>query len=273
MKSLLPLLLLASLPALVRAETRTDLVYGTAAGESLKLDLSVPDEDGPFPVCILVHGGGWTRGDKQKQVRPLFAPLTAAGYAWVSINYRLAPAHKYPGSVEDVETAIRWVRAHAGQYHLDALRIALIGESAGGHLVALVGTQAKDDTRVAAVVPFYAPTDLEAGIAAAKGKLSPAASSYFGVTEDNPDTRKLLRGASPLTHVRPGLPPFLLVHGTADQLVPYEQSVNFLARLKAAKVPAELITVQNGRHGMAAWDQLGSDYAAQVVAWLNKTLK
>jgi alpha-L-fucosidase 2 len=273
MKPLRLLLMLASLASLARAETKTDIEYGTAAGESLKLDISVPDEDGPFPVCILVHGGGWTNGDKQKQVKPLFAPLTAAGYAWVSINYRLAPAHKYPGSVEDVETAIRWVKAHAAQYKLDALRIALIGESAGGHLVALVGTQAKDDLRVAAVVPFYAPTDLVAGLTGGQGKPSPNASSYFGVTGDNETSRKLLHDASPITYVRPGLSPFLLLHGTADQLVAYDQSVKFLAKLQEAKVSAELITIKDGPHGMAKWDKLGSDYATQVVAWLNKTLK
>lgn len=267
------LLFLVLLSPVIRAETQTDLEYGKAAGESLKLDLRVPDEDGPFPVCILVHGGGWSKGDKQKQVKPLFAPLTAAGFAWVSINYRLAPAHKYPDSVEDLETAIRWVKAHAGQYHLDAMRIALIGESAGGHLVALVGTQAKEDLRVAAVVPFYAPTDLVTALAAEKGNPSPAAAAYFGVSEDNDATRKLLREASPMTYVKPGLPPFLLLHGTADQLVPYDQSVKFLAKLKAAKVAAELITIQDGRHGMANWEKLNSDYAKQVVAWLNQTLK
>ncbi|MDB6114415.1 MAG: Alpha/beta hydrolase fold-3 domain protein [Lacunisphaera sp.] len=273
LKSLRLLLLLAALTAFARAETRTDIEYGTAAGESLKLDLSVPDEDGPFPVCILVHGGGWSKGDKQKQVKPLFEPLSRAGYAWVSINYRLAPAHKYPGSVEDVETAIRWVKAHAAQYKLDPLRIALIGESAGGHLVALVGTQAKPDLRVAAVVPFYAPTDLATALAGETGKPSPNASAYFGVTADNPAARKLLHDASPITYVHPGLPPFLLLHGTADQLVPYDQSVKFLAKLREAKVSAELITIKDGPHGMAKWEKLDSDYARQVVAWLNKILK
>jgi acetyl esterase len=270
MKSLRWLLLLALLVPAVQAGLQTDLEYGKAAGESLKLDLFVPDEDGPFPVCILVHGGGWTKGDKARLVKPLFEPLGKAGYAWVSINYRLAPAHKYPASVEDVETAIRWVKAHAAQYHLDVLRIALIGESAGGHLVALAGTRAQDDTRVAAVVPFYAPTNL---VSEGDGPLNPTLAAYFGVTQNNDDTRKLLHEASPLTHVHPGLPPFLLVHGTADQLVDYDQSIKFQAALRAAHVPCELITVKDGRHGMANWAKLDSGYEKQVIAWLDQKLK
>ncbi len=114
------------------ANVRLDLTYGIAGGEELKLDISVPEGKGPFPVCILVHGGGFTREDKQKQPKHLFKPLSDAGYAWVSINYRLAPTYKYPSSVEDLETAIRWVKAHAAEYHFDRSRIVLIGESAGG---------------------------------------------------------------------------------------------------------------------------------------------
>jgi len=258
---------------LVRAEDKSDLTYGTAAGEEQKLDLSVPDGPGPFPVCILVHGGYFERGDKQKQVKPLFAPLAKAGFAWVSINYRLAPAHKYPGSVEDLETAIRWVKAHAAEYRFDDSRIVLIGESAGAYLVNFVGTCNREDTRVAAVVPFYGPADLVVRFEASKGNLSTSFPNYFGVSEDNEATRKLLTEASPATYVRPGLPPFLLLHGNKDETVPYEQSVNFCAKLKAAGVPAELITIEGGGHGMGGWSKLNSDYIAQLVLWLKKTLK
>jgi len=258
---------------LARAEDETDLTYGTAAGEELKLDLSVPEGAGPFPVCILVHGGGFERGDKQKQPKHWFAPLSAAGYAWVSINYRLAPAHKYPGSVEDVVTAIRWVKAHAKEHCLDPSRIVLIGESAGGYLVNKVGTMNQEDARVAAVVSFYGAADLLFRLKSSNGKPSITFSNYFGVTEDNEATRKFLVEASPATHIRPGLPPFLLIHGNKDKTVPYEQSVKFFAKLKAAGVPAEFITIEGGGHGMSSWSKLNSDYATQLVAWLNKTLK
>jgi alpha-L-fucosidase 2 len=263
----------ALLGSVTRAEDKLDFTYGTAAGEELKLDLSVPDGTGPFPVCILVHGGGFERGDKQKQPKHWFAPLSDAGYAWVSINYRLAPAHKYPGSVEDLKTAVRWVKSHAADYRFDPARIVLIGESAGGYLVNMVGVKNEEDTRVAAVVSFYGAADLPFRLKSSNGKPSITFSNYFGVTEDNEVTRKFLVEASPATHVRPGLPPFLLIHGNKDETVPYEQSVNFFAKLKAAGVPAEFITIEGGGHGMSSWRQLNSDYTAQLVKWLNRTLK
>ncbi len=255
------------------AEDRLDVTYGTAAGEELKLDLSVPEGSGPFPVCILVHGGGFEKGDKQQQPKHLFAPLMEAGYAWVSINYRLAPKHKYPGSVEDVETAIRWVKGNASEYRFDPERIVLIGESAGGYLVNMVGAKNGEDTRVAAVVSFYGAADLLLRFNASNGKPSTAFVNYFGVSEDNEATRKFLVDASPATYVRPGLPPFLLLHGNKDERVPYEQSVNFYAKLKAAGVPAEFITIEGGGHGISGWNKLNSDYIAQLLAWLRMTLK
>ncbi len=272
-KAFLILLSLALASVSLRADEKLDLTYGTAAGEELKLDLSVPDGSGPFPVCILVHGGGFEKGDKQKQVKPLFAPLLEAGYAWVSINYRLAPKHKYPGSVEDLETAIRWVKANAAQYRFDPARIVLIGESAGGYLVNRVGTKNEESTRVAGVVSFYGAADLLFRLTSSNGKPSTSFTNYFGVSEDNEATRKFLVEASPATYVRPGLPSFLLLHGNKDDRVPYEQSVNFYAKLKAAGVPAEFITIEGGGHGMGGWGKLNSDYIAQVLSWLNKIPK
>jgi alpha-L-fucosidase 2 len=257
--------------AVTYALEQADVIYGAAAGEELKLDLSLPDGPGPFPICLHVHGGGFVKGDKQKKFKPLFAALTEAGYAWVSINYRLAPAHKYPGSVEDLETAVRWVKAHAQEYRFDPDRIVLIGESAGGYLVNLVGAQNKEDTRVAAVVSFYGPADMNAMYQ--PEQIRPGGANYFGVTEDNQAARKLLAEASPATYVRPGLPPFLLLHGNADNRIRYRQSVDFLDRLKKAGVPSELITIEGGGHGMGGWAKMGSDYIAQLIAWLNKTLK
>jgi acetyl esterase len=108
----LPLLLLA-VPA--RAEQKTDIVFATVGGTPLTLDAFVPEGAGPFPTCILVHGGGFTKGDKTAFIKPLFEPLSKAGFTWFSINYRLAPQHRFPACVEDVETAIRWVKAHAAE--------------------------------------------------------------------------------------------------------------------------------------------------------------
>jgi len=257
----------------VNAQSKSDLIYGIANGEELKLDLSIPNGTGPFPVCILVHGGSFVTGDKQKQVKPLFEPLNNAGYAWVSINYRLAPLHKYPGSVEDVETSIRWVKQHASEYHFDPNRIVLIGESAGGYLVSIVGTRNKVETRVAAVVSFYGASDLVDRLESSKGNINKIYADYFGITEYTPAAKKLLIEASPVTYVRPGLPPFLLLHGDEDARVPYKQSVIFYEKLKANNVPTEFITIKGGGHGMGGWAKLGSDFSTQVLMWLNKTIK
>ncbi|MBP7142434.1 MAG: alpha/beta hydrolase [Opitutaceae bacterium] len=257
------------LPSAPKATTKSDLTYGTAGGMDLKLDLSVPVGSGPFPTAILVHGGGWAKGDKARQVAPLFEPLSHAGFAWVSINYRLAPEHQYPGSVEDVETAIRWVKSHAAEYRFDPRRIALIGESAGGHLVALVATRGSAGCEVAAVVPVYAPTNL---VVETSQKIPASIAAYFGVTEVNPASLALLREASPLYHVRRGLPPFLLLHGTVDKLVDHEQSIVFQKALREAGVTCDLISVRDGGHGMNSWDKNKLVYKDALIAWLNQHL-
>src|SRR5216683_5043170 len=135
----LPIIVVLSLHA--RAAELKDVVYAAVNGARLTLDAHVPDGAGPFPAAILVHGGGWVAGDKEQYITYIFEPLSNAGFAWFSINYRLAPNYTFPADAEDVEEAIRWVKAKAAKYHVDASRIALIGESAGGHLVSFVGAR------------------------------------------------------------------------------------------------------------------------------------
>src|SRR5690242_9589199 len=130
---------------------RKDVEYGRPGGTPLLLDLHVPDGAGPFPAAILVHGGGFDQGSKSTNVRPLFEPLASAGFAWFSIDYRMAPEFRFPQAKEDMATAIQWVKAHAGEYHVDARKIVLIGESAGGFLVNYAGTHETPQTKVAAV--------------------------------------------------------------------------------------------------------------------------
>jgi alpha-L-fucosidase 2 len=242
------------------------------ASVSLTLDAFVPEGPGPFPTCILVHGGGFVRGDKQTYIKPLFAPLSAAGFTWFTINYRLAPEHRWPACAEDVETAVRWVKSHAKEYKVDASRIALIGESAGGHLVSYVGARSGKELGLAAVVPFYAPHDLEFQVKS-RNALGESMQGLFGLTELNDDAWKRLQGASPSTYVRAGMPPYLLIHGDKDQQVPYAQSTRFQEQMKAAGNSCELITIAEGAHGMGGWDKLGSNYQSQLVVWLRKTLR
>jgi acetyl esterase/lipase len=242
-----------------------------AGGESLRLDACVPPGRGPFPAVLLVHGGGWSGGDRTRAARPLLEPLTRAGVAWLSIGYRLAPKHHYPAPVEDVEAASRWAKAHASRLRIDPQRIALFGESAGGHLVAATAVRMKEDTRLAAVVALFAPVDLESDTER-RGGLSASLQGLLGRAALDEATRSLLREASPIRHVRPGLPPFLLVHGTADMSVPYEQSPRFQKALREAGVPCDLVTVPDGTHGTSRWDGLAPGWRDEVVAWIAKTL-
>ncbi|HTZ21090.1 MAG TPA: alpha/beta hydrolase [Opitutaceae bacterium] len=282
MRTVLPSLLLGLLlgAGLARGEARllTDIEYGRADGESLRLDVSVPEGAGPFPVAILVHGGGWSGGDKRgaekpgssADISPWFAPLTTAQFTWFSINYRLAPAHRWPACFEDVQTAIRWVKAHAAEYHGDPRRIALFGHSAGGHLVCLAAVLAKEDTRVQAVVGFAPVTDFEQELPM-RGGLSIALQNLHGRPKEmTPGALALLRETSPINHVQPGLPPFLLVHGDADKSVPYQQSLNFQARLKANGVPCDLFTIPGAPHRFTEWSKIDATYSDRMIAWLRK---
>jgi|GEM_PF-962053 len=271
------LLILTGIPTSPAAEAvlpplRTDIEFAKVGEVSLALDAFVPDGAGPFPTCILVHGGGFVRGDKQNYIKPLFEPLGNAGFAWFTINYRLAPQHRWPACAEDVETAIRWVKSHAKEFKVDVTRIALIGESAGGHLVSWVGTRAKEDTHVAAVVPFYAPHDLELQVKH-RNMLGDSMTALLGLTELNDDAWKRLREVSPSSYVHKGMPPFLLIHGDKDPTVPFEQSTRFQKQMKDLGNQCDLITIPEGVHGMGGWDKLGSDYRDKLIAWLDATMK
>lgn len=269
----------ATPPATTRpASTVTkDVVYGEVGGVKLRLDASVPAGSGPFPAVVLVHGGAWKYGDKNNFVS-LFDPLTHAGYAWFSINYRLAPKHPFPACADDVETAMKWVKQHAKDYNIDPDRVALLGESAGGHLVELVAARSDKDSaaRPAAVVAMYAPSDLPALAVSAEAHgmvIGPILAAVFGRDTLDEKTQQLLRDASPLTYVKAGLPPFLLLHGTADQLVPMSQSTAFQTACRAVGVPCDLVTVKGGPHGMVMWNLIDPSYKAKIVDFLDSKLK
>jgi alpha-L-fucosidase 2 len=280
MKPFLSLALLA-LPALVVAtELKKDIEYGRAGDVRLLLDASVPDGPGPFPVAILVHGGGWSNGDKagsdkpgdSADITPWFEPLTAAHFTWFSLNYRLAPQHRWPACLEDVQTAIRWVKAHAAEFKGDPRRIALFGHSAGGHLVCLAAVLAAEDTRVQAVVGFAPVTNHEQDLPQ-RGGLSPSLQKLLDRPKEvTAESRAMLREISPLNHVRPGLPPFLLIHGDADKSVPLPQSLDFQAALRTTGNVCDLITIKGAPHRLLTWDQFDPGYRDRVIAWLRQHL-
>jgi len=277
-----PLLaLLVALTASGSAATlKKDIEYGSAGGMRLLLDASVPDGQGPFPVAILIHGGGWGSGDKSgtdvpnsgADITPWFAPLTEANFTWFSINYRLAPASRWPACFDDVQTAIRWVKAHAAEFKGDPGRIVLFGHSAGGHLAFLSGVLSDEATRVQAVVGFAPVTDFEFDLQA-RGGLSTALQNLLGrPKEATPESLARLREISPINRVRAGLPPFLILQGDADKTVPMQATVNFRDKLVAAGNTCDFWVIPRAPHRLKPWIECDPTYPGRLVAWLRQKL-
>ncbi len=266
---------------------KKDVEYAKPGGSPLLLDLHVPDGAGPFPAAILVHGGGFDQGSKSTNVRPLFEPLANAGFAWFSIDYRLAPEAHMPEAVEDVRSAIEWVKANAAKYHVDVSKLALIGESAGGFLVNYVGTHETPQSTIAAVVDFYGPSDY--GKLALLRRDHPerfnmvsinrhAANGggihFFGAQALDEEGLTKLHAISPIAAVHKGMPPFLCIHGTKDDQVSYDQSTGFCGAIQAVGTDCQLITVDGGGHGMSNWRAPEMQHwKPEMIAWLTKTLK
>ncbi|HZS57393.1 MAG TPA: alpha/beta hydrolase [Bryobacteraceae bacterium] len=269
------------------AVDQKDVEYANHNGKALLLDLHVPDGPGPFPAAILVHGGGFDGGSKSTNVRPLFQPLADAGFAWFSIDYRLAPEAHLPQAVEDVRSAIEWVKAHATTYHVDANKLALIGESAGGFLVNYTGTRETPATKVAAVVDFYGPSEYgklallrrehpeQFDMANINGHAAHGGGiHYMGVDELNDAGLAKLHQESPIGAVHKGMPPFLVIAGNKDDQVAYSQSREFCEAIRKVDTGCELITIEGGGHGMSRWkDADMQHWKPEMIAWLKKTLR
>ena len=267
------------------AMDQRDVEYGHPGAKSLLMDLHVPDGPGPFPAAILIHGGGFDEGSRVN-MRNL-GGLTEAGFAWFSIDYRMAPEFKFFDTREDVSAAIRFVKANAAKYHVDVSKIALIGESAGGLLVNYAGTHEAPDTKVAAVVDLYGPVDY--------GKLleqrrdhperfnmtsinrhanNGGGMHFFGVDVLDDAGLAKLWSLAPIAGVHKGMPPFLCIHGTKDDQVPFEQSPAMCEAMHKVGVSCELITVEGGGHGTSSWKAPEQQHwKPEMIAWLKKTLR
>ena len=283
---ILPLIAISG-AALFAAVDQKGVEFAHPGAHPLLLDLHIPDGAGPFPAAILIHGGGFDGGSRGTNVAPLFEPLTGAGFAWFTIDYRLAPEAHFPEAIADVNSAIRWVKAHAAEYRLDGRKIAIVGESAGGYLVNYAGTHETPETSVAAVVDFYGP--IEYGKLALERRDHPekfnmdtikrhAANGggiyFFGVDRLDAAGLAKLHEMSPIAGVHEGMPPFLCIHGTKDDQVSYEQSTAMCDTMHKVGAACELITIEGGGHGMGGWRAPEMQHwKAEMIAWLRKTLQ
>jgi acetyl esterase/lipase len=240
-----------------------DIAYAGTDNPRQRLDVLLPKDaqpERPLPVVVFIHGGGWRGGDKRGGLNRL-APLVASGqYAGVSVGYRLTDEASWPAQIYDCKAAIRWIRTNAAKYGFDPQRIGVMGTSAGGHLVAMLGTSGgvkelegdlgphRDaDSRVQCVVDFFGPADLlTMGSNTTAAPNSPVALLIGGSLQEKAD---VARQASPVTYVTPDDPPFLMIHGTEDRTVPYAQSEKLHAALLKAGVSSILLKVEGGGHG------------------------
>lgn len=250
-----------------------DVEYARPDGMSLRFDAAIPPGPGPFPAAVIVHGGAWVRGDKRIDVAPLFEPLADAGIAWFSISYRLVTdPMQFGTAIDDVEDAVRYLKAHAAEYRIDPNRMALVGESAGGQLAAMAALNAPD-LGIKAVVALYTPTDLVA--LAKSSKLTPEAirAAMRGTPWEGLIVARLTE-LSPIEHVHRGMPPFLFIHGTADTLVPFEQSSRMCERMKSAGASCEVYPVPGAGHGIRWWESgpNATAYKRRMVGWLKAQL-
>jgi alpha-L-fucosidase 2 len=245
----------------VQTRLRKHVLFDEKA--SLHLDAWIPEGPGPFPAVILAHGGGWEAGDRVTYITPLFEPLARAGFAWFSIDYRLTPLVDHPAQLDDLRSAIAWVRREAPRLNVDAARLAILGESASGQMALQV---AEEDRGLAGVVSFYGVYDFLPLVKDASPRSLLARLFRRTVLDD--ESRRVMRQYSPLHHVQPGMPPVLLVHGTNEEL--WEQGVGMARALQDKGVPHELVKLDGAPHGMENWEGrpewLG--YKARVVAWL-----
>lgn len=257
-----------------------NLEFARTEEKALLLDLYVPEEPaGPLPVVVRVHGGAWSMGNKEY---PPTERLTARGLAVASISYRFSQEAIFPAQIHDCKAAVRWLRAQAAQYRLDPDRIGAWGASAGGHLVALLGTSGdvaelegavggnlEHSSRVQAVCDYFGPTDFlqEIGQPCDVDRVTPDCPEALllgGLLQERPEAVRL---ANPITYVRPDNPPFLILHGDCDRIVPLNQSTLLHEALTAAGVPSALRVIEGAGHGFAdpaIEEQVGDFFEEQL---------
>ena len=240
-------------------EVRSNIKYVSYGATSLVLDLFLPTNQGsgPFPAVVFIFGGAWTNGNRG-QLSPQARYLAPKGFIGATISHRFAPEHSFPAALHDVKAAVRWLRANAGTYNIDPTRIGMVGASSGGHLAALVGTTEGNpefegdgnpgfSSAVRAVAAFNPPLDLVGLNSSPQAWVVEVVEDLMGATyADDPDAWV---NASPISHVSATAAPLLLLHGTGDEDIPYQQSVEMQSMMTEAGAHVELFRAQGATHG------------------------
>jgi acetyl esterase len=261
-----------------RIPTQEGIEYGQVDGESLTMDYYAPTGTGRHPIAIIIHGGGYQRGNSKSGSEAYCADFLApAGYAVFSINYRLAPKYPYPYMVHDVERAVRYLRHNATRWNANPHEIALVGGSAGGFLSNMVGLldaagdpkaadlMDRESARPDAVVTLYAQSSF------ATVPLNRDVHALLDPLIAKLGEKEALRQASPITYVHPGAPPFLLIQGDQDEYIPYTEDTNLQTALHSVGVRCDIIRIPAGKHGTGGWNSLPNvpDWEREMVEWLN----
>jgi acetyl esterase len=260
------------------APAQDGIVFGKASGETLTVDYYAPKGTGVHPIAIIIHGGGYQRGDSKSGSEAYCAQFLApAGYAVFSVNYRLAPKYPYPYMVYDVERAVRFIRHNAKQWNADPNKISLVGGSAGGFLSNMVGLlnapgdpKAEDpvdreSARVQAVVTLYAQSSF------ANVPLNNDVHALLDPLIQQKGLQEALRESAPITYVTKDAPPFLLIQGDQDEYIPFAEDTNLQTALRKVGVRCDLIRIPGGKHGTGGWHKLPNvpDWEREMVEWLN----
>ncbi len=258
-----------------------DLVYakqGDKRVREMHLDLYLPKSAGPHPTLLTVHGGGWLGGSK-KSFREIAVMLAARGYAVANVEYRLADEAKFPGAVQDVAAAVRWLRSNAAKYSIDPDRIGAVGGSAGGHLVGMVATTAhskkyhdhnspNQSSELQAAVLMGAGVDQVTRVKETKGGSITNCVIFFGAEyRDNPD---IYVEASPITHVSEDTPPLLFLDGELDK--PGKRYIGMREKLDGLSIANELVVIDGAKHGHWGSEPYRSQFVDAMDAFFRKSL-
>ncbi|MDG2222265.1 MAG: alpha/beta hydrolase [Rubripirellula sp.] len=270
------------------AKVDHDTVYGMYSGLALLMDVYYPQTPNGYGI-VQVSGSGFTRQLRYDARQLKHSPhvpneaqaLLSAGYTIFALNHRAAPRFRYPDQVADVQRAVRFIRHHADRYGIDEKMIGAIGGSSGGYLVSMLGVLDGDENRM-----DEDPINLESGkvqcVIAAEAPSDflewDGEGHFLGVrykerTQPNTIENKLAVEASPVTHVSPDDAPILLVHGDADEDVPFRLSELFFKRLTDASVSSRFIRVPGGQHAFQFFDKRPKDLDDTYVKWFNQHLR